>query len=185
MDDLTRLVSVHPVVDEVLAAWRDALGRDAVAYRGHVYRVLHFAAALAPPPASPARDDTLAAVAVFHDLGIWSDRTFDYLEPSVARARAFVSARLPMVDAEEVARMILLHHKVTACDPAAGALAEAFRRADLVDLSLGTLRFGLPAGDVRAVRQAFPNAGFHRCLLRMGAGWMARHPARPLPMFRW
>jgi len=62
--------------------------------------------------------------------------------------------------------MIRLHHKLTRCVEGPDSLPEAFRRADLVDLSLGTIRFGLPRSFVRGVRDAFPNAGFHASLAR-------------------
>lgn len=176
------LVAQHAVIDDVLATWRDALGRDADAYRGHVYRVFNFGRALADDVGG---DEALAVAAVFHDLGIWSDGTFDYLEPSVRRAREYVEAGVPSIDPELVAQMIGLHHKLTRCSADAPPLAEVFRRADLVDLSLGAIRLGLPAAFIREVRAAFPNAGFHRCLARIGAGWMVRHPSRPLPMMRW
>ncbi|APR86596.1 Metal-dependent phosphohydrolase, HD subdomain protein [Minicystis rosea] len=170
------------IVDDLLAAWREALGRDAEGYRGHVYRVLNFARALA---GTREADDAIAAAALFHDLGIWSDGTFDYLDPSARRAREHVKANLPGVDAAEVERMIRLHHKLTPCPPEAGPLAEALRRADLADVSLGLLRSGLPRSFVREVREAFPNAGFHRCLLRVSTQWIVRHPTRPLPMMKW
>lgn len=186
MDPARSPIVHHAVIEEVLATWTAALGSDAPGYRGHVYRVLNFARALAPAPEAPALDDTLAVAAVFHDLGIWSDGTFDYLAPSIDRARAHLAAHpLPAVAASEVASMIDLHHKVTACPADATPLSEVFRRADLVDLSLGVVRFGLSPRFVNDVRASFPNAGFHRCLLRIGARWFARHPTRPLPMFRW
>ena len=176
------LVTTYALIDDVLAAWREALGDDGAGYVGHVYRMFNFARALV---ADPSRDDTLAVAAAFHDLGIWSDGTFDYLEPSAERASAYLAERRPDLDAPEVARLILLHHKLTRCPPDAGPLAEAFRRADLIDLSLGAVRFGLPREYVEEARAAFPNAGFHRGLLRVGAGWAARHPSRPLPMVKW
>jgi hypothetical protein len=172
------LVTSYALIDEVLLAWRDALGDDAAGYAGHVYRMFNFARALV---GDPSRDDTLAIAAAFHDLGIWSDSTFDYLEPSAERASAYLAERRPDLDAPEVARLILLHHKLLRCPPDAGPLAEAFRR----DLSLGALRFGLARDYVAEARAAFPNAGFHRGLVRVGAGWAARHPSRPLPMLKW
>jgi hypothetical protein len=186
------IVAEHPIVDQVLGAWDAALGRDAAAYRGHVYRVFHFARAIATSLAGAigddARDDVIAAASAFHDLGIWSDGTFDYLDPSVARARAWLADHPSFdadADADAVEAMIRLHHKLTPCLPEAGPLAEAFRRADLVDLSLGALRAGLPRAYVAEVRVAFPNAGFHLALGRIGGGWLLRHPLRPLPMMRW
>jgi len=37
--------------------------------------------------------EKIAAAAVFHDLGIWTDRTFDYIAPSIAIAREYLVAR--------------------------------------------------------------------------------------------
>ncbi len=160
-----------------------------------MYRVFNLARALAglgddgaPPGRSQTpgdHDEAIAVAAVFHDLGIWSDGTFDYLAPSGRRAAEHLAARGPSAHSDQVDRMIAFHHAMTSCRATAGPLAEAFRQADLIDVTLGALRFGLPRAFVREARAAFPNAGFHRCLLRVGAGWMARHPTRPLPMMRW
>jgi hypothetical protein len=174
------LITCDSVVDDVLATFGEALGRDAAAYRGHVYRTLNFARALAG-----TASDALAVAAVFHDLGIWSDGTFDYLDPSAERAARYLAGRPGAIDGAEVDRMIRLHHKVRRCPEDAGPLAEAFRRADLVDVSLGALRFGLPRAFVTEVRTAFPNVGFHRCLVRISTRWFVRHPTRPLPMMQW
>jgi putative acetyltransferase len=60
---------------------REALGHDLPAYENHVVRVLRFVAALGGELSEP-----LVVAAAFHDLGIWTARTFDYLEPSVELA---------------------------------------------------------------------------------------------------
>ena len=38
------------------------------------------------------RLEKIAVAAVFHDLGIWTNHTFDYIAPSVALAREHLSA---------------------------------------------------------------------------------------------
>jgi hypothetical protein len=81
--------------------------------------------------------------------------------------------------------MIALHHKLTPCRGERDALVEAFRRADLTDLSFGRVRFGLPRSYVREVRAAFPAAGFHGRVLQLVGGWALTHPFRPFPMMRW
>jgi hypothetical protein len=177
---MSEIVTDHAIVEEVLATFGEALGSHVTAYRGHVYRTLNFANALAG-----TTSDSLAVAAVFHDLGIWSDGTFDYLAPSAARAARYLADKQGSIDGAEVDRMILLHHKVRPCPEDAGPLAEAFRRADLVDVSFGALRFGLPRAFVSEVRATFPNAGFHRGIARAAVGWIKAHPTRPLPMMRW
>jgi hypothetical protein len=182
MPPVQPLISAHPLIDGVLEEVGLALGADLPAYRGHVYRVLNLSHTLL---AEPRPSDTLALAAVCHDLGIWSAATFDYLEPSQRFAENWARARGLRVDLDMVGRMIALHHKLRPCAPEAGPEAESFRRADLIDLSLGLIRFGLPRAYLRELRAAFPNAGFHRCLARVGLRWWLHHPARPLPMVRW
>jgi hypothetical protein len=63
-------------------------------------------------------------------------------------------------------------------------VVEAFRRADLVDLSRGVLRAGLPRELISELAARFPYAGFHGFLARTGLRWAVRHPLRPLPMVR-
>lgn len=170
------------LLEDVLEQHRHVLGRDFAGYRGHVYRTFNFALALAGQPPSSRG---LALAAAFHDLGIWADGTFDYLEPSARRAVAYARTHGLAVDPAELEQTVVSHHKLTRYRGAEPARIEAFRRADWVDVSWGALRFGLPRGWLREVRRAFPNAGFHRCLLRVGWRWVRAHPARPLPVLRW
>ena len=172
-----------PVVDALIAQHSASLGRDFDAYRNHVCRVLNFFLALGAP--DEGLPEAVPIAAAFHDLGIWTDATFDYLEPSVRLASAHLvrmgrEALLP-----EVAAIIVEHHKLRPYRGPFAASVERFRRADLVDLSLGTLRCGLAPEVVGAVRAALPNAGFHARLLQLTARQFLRTPWRPLPMMRW
>jgi hypothetical protein len=38
-----------PLLEELLAPWRERIGRDYAGYRNHVYRMLHFCFVLHPP----------------------------------------------------------------------------------------------------------------------------------------
>ena len=188
----------HGLIDETLDAFAVAIAGDATAYRGHVYRVFNVCRALVVSPegaASPAgalspagapdaadRDDKIAYAAVFHDLGIWSDRTVDYLPPSSRRLRERLERDGRAAWSRELSDMVDFHHKLT---PVRGAaLVEAFRRADLVDLSLGLVRFRLPRAWLRELMTAFPAAGFHGRVVQLVGGWAVRHPLRPFPMLR-
>ena len=170
-------------VEELIAAHAPALGGDQPAYRNHVCRVLNYYAALGPPADELPEAVTIAAA--FHDLGIWTERTFDYLEPSVRLAQVHLADIGREQLGPEVAALISEHHKLRPYTGPNAATVEAFRRADLVDLSLGLVRCGLPTSFVQAVRAAFPNAGFHRRLAQLTARQLLRTPLRPLPMLRW
>jgi len=177
------LTAALPLVDGLLEPWADAIGADYEGYRNHVYRVAHFGHALRDL-STDERAKVLIAAA-FHDLGIWTDGTFDYLDPSIALARAYLAENGLDAWIPEVEAMIDLHHRVRPVRDAGRPLVEVFRRADWIDVSLGALRFGLPRSTVRAVRAAFPNAGFHRRLVRLTVERWAEHPLSPIPVLKW
>ncbi len=170
------------LVDEILERFAGALGPDYAGYAGHVARALAFYAGLAPGHEAP---ESVQIAGAFHDLGIWTARTWDYLAPSVRLARDHLTAAGREDLADEVVRIILEHHKLLPYRGAFQDTVETFRRADLVDLSLGALRSSLPSAYVREVRAAHPNAGFHRRLTELGVRWALDHPLRPLPMAHW
>ncbi|NGY04973.1 HD domain-containing protein [Solimonas terrae] len=172
-----------PTLDALLDAHRDALGPDFQAYRNHCYRVVNLCAELCA--ASSEQLEKIAIAAAFHDLGIWTDGTFDYLAPSRQRAEAHLAAIGKSEWADEVGAMIDQHHKLGRYRVAPAALIEAFRQADWCDVALGRLGFGLSAEWRRALREAFPNAGFHKRLLQLSGRRLLTHPWSPMPMLRW
>ncbi len=176
-------LSAFPLVDEILASHKEALGGDLPGYRNHVTRVLHFLFALAPELRISEQPVLIAAA--FHDLGIWTARTFDYLAPSSVLAHDYLQARGLEPLRQEVDLIIQQHHKVRPYRGPFSPSVEAFRRADLVDVSLGLVRFGLAPQFVHSVRAALPNARFHSRLLAFTGRQFLRTPLRPLPMVRW
>ena len=177
------LLVEHPLAEALFALWQPALGADAKAYRNHVYRVWNFALALHPAEGDAL--EQLIVAGVFHDLGIWSDGTFDYLEPSIERAADWLNNNGHADWAPIVATIIREHHKIRSYRGAHKELVEPFRRADLTDVSLGLIRPGLSKSFVREVRREFPNAGFHKRLLQLAFRQFLRQPWRPMPMMRW
>lgn len=168
-------------VDELLAPYREALGPDHDAYRNHVLRVLAFCEEQYDGAAS---DPRFVTAAVFHDLGIWTAGTWDYLAPSAELAGQSLvqQGREDLVD--EVRRMVELHHKVRAAGEPGDAV-EVFRRADAIDVSRGVLGFGTSRSARRDVLRRHPNAGFHRRLAQLTLRQLRTDPLHPAPMFRW
>jgi hypothetical protein len=169
-------------VDEVLRSHSAELGPDHAAYKNHVYRVLNLCVAQSSPDSESI--EKIAIAAVFHDLGIWTDRTFDYLPPSIRLASAYLLRTGRAEWAPEVAAMILEHHKISRYRGDAGPLVEPFRRADWIDVSLGLRRFGLTRSGLSPVFSAWPNEGFHRRLLQLSLKRALTNPLTPLPMIR-
>lgn len=171
------------LLDEVLDAHNSALGGDHDAYRNHTYRVANFCHALGVD--APEAQEKAAIAAAFHDLGIWTDRTFDYLVPSAKLAQEHLVGTGRLEWGPEIEAMILEHHKLTAAPPAPSALVETFRRADWIDVTFGARSFGLSRDVLRPIFDAFPDAGFHARLAKLSLDRFLRHPTSPLPMLRW
>ena len=170
------------LIDEVLGQFTDAIGRDLAGYRNHAYRVACFCVAL-----SRADDEArqkIAIAAALHDIGIWTDGTFDYLEPSVAVATSYLARIRRSHWAPEIAAMIRHHHRISRSSERAEWLVEPFRKADWIDVSLGALTCGLPRAFVREAMQRWPNDGFHWKLAHLTLGRWRSHPLSPLPMLR-
>lgn len=174
---------LHAELDALLADYATQLGADAPGYRGHVHRVSALVLAQRPGGWSAEDRAQLVVAAVFHDLGIWLNDTFDYLDPSADHAGVYLERTGHAAWIPRVRAIIQRHHQLRPItdDP----LAEAFRRADLCDVSLGLIHLGVARGTWPALRRTYPIAGFHLRLLQLGWRQARREPRRPLPMLRW
>jgi hypothetical protein len=179
-EQLPQILSELPTVEALLPRWRDTIGADYQAYRNHIYRVLHFFRAFAG--AEPEVQAQAEVAGVFHDLGIWTHGTIDYLEPSAQLAETYLREEGREAWGTEVLPMVREHHKLSHWG--GSSRVEAFRRADWVDVSMGLLKFGLPPAYVKEVQQRFPNEGFHKRLVQLGMKRLKTHPLSPLPMFK-
>lgn len=170
-------------VDAILASWKSVVGDDFSAYRNHVCRMVTFCCDL--QPCSDEQKQKIAIAGAFHDIGIWTDNTLDYLPPSVIPARQYLETIGKTEWAEEIELMITEHHRLRPIQNPSYPLVELFRRGDLVDFSRGTFRQGLSRSRIQEVNQAFPNAGFHKRLVQLAWHWFVRHPLNPAPMMKW
>lgn len=172
-----------PLVEDILPAWKAVIGTEYQGYRNHVYRMIHCCLALHDCDAGARRKIMIAAC--FHDIGIWTAQTVDYIPPSIPPALDYLAAQGLEHWSEEIRLMISEHHKIRPFTDTRYPLVEVFRRGDLADFSLGLFRSAIPREDLRRIRQAFPNAGFHRFLARQAFRWFLRHPLNPAPMMKW
>ena len=171
------------LLDRILDAYADALGDQFQPYKNHVYRVVNFC--LAFRECDEVETEKIIIAGCFHDLGIWTSHTFDYLEPSVALARTYLDQNGKTEWVEEIGRMIDMHHRLRKVAANESPLVEVFRKGDWVDASLGLRRFGLPREDFREVCRVFPNLGFHKNLVKLAKRQIKTHPLNPLPMMKW
>ena len=178
------IVRIHPLIEEILDGQADAANGDEDGfrgYRGHAYRVFNFARALAAD--EDDRDDKLAIAAAFHDLAAFAG--LDYLAPSIRRQDAWLERTGRGAWSDELAVIVAEHHHARTYRGRYAALAEPFRRADLVDLSQGLVRAGIPRDHVRAVRGAFDvGTFFTRAVPRAAVRNLLRRPFDPVPHMR-
>ncbi len=171
-----------PILDEILESWRVVLGADFAAYNNHCYRVLNFSLASCGETAEAMSKVSIAVA--FHDLGIWANNTYDYLEPSKQLCREFLVKTDQSQLSTEIETMIELHHKLRKYKANPNWLVEPFRKADWIDISRGRLKFELPSTFVAETLSKFPNAGFHKRLVALTVQRLKTHPFSPLPMMR-
>ena len=171
-----------PEIDEPLNRFRDDAGDHFEALKNHIYRMYHFTIALAED--KDAAHLPTAIAGVYHDIGVFTTGGMDYIEPSVDLARDYLDTQhrtdlLPLIT-----EIIRNHHKLTPYRGKQGELVEAFRRADLADLSMGFVKAGVPGEIVRGAYKAYPTCGFHAYIYGRVMLWAIRNPLRPLPMMK-
>lgn len=171
----------HEVADQLFDRHADVFGPNRPTYRGHVHRVIGLVGL--QTPVTDANAQALGVAAFFHDAGIWFDGTWDYLPPSARRAVEELGG--PGAEqADLVAAMITEHHRLRRArheDP----LVEAFRRADLTDVSAGLI--GLPGAkrkDYRALSAQYSSRGFRPMLVKAFGRGIKERPLHPLPMLK-
>ncbi len=166
------------LIDEILDRHRQELSEAFTPYRNHAQRVFQISLWLDPG----INDHNLSIAAAFHDLAIWTNKTWDYLIPSTEQAVEYCEIN-NIQSRREITHMVHFHHKIT---PYRGDFpsAEVFRKADLVDLSRHYVRFNLSHKALKQLRQDFPFCGFHRHLFSTFRRHMIKYPFRPFPMIK-
>ena len=178
---MTSLLYPHPTIESLLQPYKAAIGPDYEKYSNHVHRVFYNCLLINP---GKANEEKYAIASVFHDIGNWTDRTIDYLDPSIAQARLYLTESDRQDWTEEVSAMICWHHKIRRYKGPWEKTVETFRKADWIDVSLGLLTYGFDKKAIRQNRKQCPNRGFHFFLIKKVGKNFFKHPLNPLPMFK-
>lgn len=153
------------IIERELEPLRTRIGADFPGYRNHVYRVLSYAMHFLD--GETRHRATIAFALAHHDVGLWTDRTLAYLEPSEGHAERARQARAPDLDAQLVHDLIHWHHKITPFRGANAEVVNAVRKADWIDASGGRVSKGLPRRQIVTVMTALPPLGFYETLTRL------------------
>ncbi|MFC5410200.1 hypothetical protein ACFPMF_12820 [Larkinella bovis] len=95
------MTEVTKTIDVLLQPFKPVMGADYDRYRNHVCRVFLNCWLL---DRDDANLEKYAIAAVFHDIGIWTDRTIDYLAPSIAQASQYLTKTANRTGATKLAR---------------------------------------------------------------------------------
>ncbi|MBD2182481.1 HD domain-containing protein [Planktothrix sp. FACHB-1355] len=172
-----------PLLEKILAPWQETMGSNYQPYKNHVYRVVNFCLML--HQCTPDDREKSIVAGCFHDLGIWTDKTVDYLAPSVKLAKKYLKENSQEQWSNEIELMIERHHQITKYRNSEYPLVEVFRKADWVDVSKGIRSFGLSKHDIQKVLDTFPNLGFHQILFNLAKAELLTYRRNPLPMMKW
>ncbi|MEI9947265.1 MAG: HD domain-containing protein [Chitinophagaceae bacterium] len=153
----------NKIIEDILPRFKPAMGPDYDKYRNHVYRVFLNCLLI---DSGENNEEKYAIAAVFHDIGIWTNHTFDYLDPSIEQAKIYLTQTNKTGWLDEISLMIYWHHKISKYKGTHGEIVENFRKADWIDVSLGWLTFKLDKQKIKETRRRFPNAGFHMFLIK-------------------
>lgn len=152
-------------VEALFDPYRDIIGDDLPAYRGHVYRVITFAMHFLD--GDEAARPLVETALVYHDIGLWTENALAYLEPSEAHALNDNEKHGWGLDPQLLRDAIHWHHKVFPYRGPNQRIVEAVRKADWIDASDGMIRKGLSKAQVKAVQDAIPNYDFGAVLQRL------------------
>lgn len=168
-------------IEHILSKNKTDFGNHLEKYRNHVYRVFSLCKALDP---AEENMEKYAIASVFHDIGIWTDNTFDYLEPSIDKAKQYLIKIGKNEWIEEISLMIDMHHKISRYTGPYQNTVETFRRADWIDVSMGIISFKVGKDQIKKTTQQYPVLGFHAFLVSQTFKNLLRSPLNPLPMFK-
>lgn len=170
-------------VTEIISPFESVIGNDFHAYKNHVIRVIKFTLELKE---NLPDDDKLKIIiaAVFHDIGLWTANTFDYLPPSIHQAEKYLHDQHLSDWRDEVTTIITYHHKLKKYKGQFSELVEPFRKADLIDLTKGLVSFGLPKPILKTCYSQYPILGFRRKIVGKFGKNLLKNPLRPLPMVK-
>ncbi len=172
-----------PLLENILDQWKVTMGSQYQPYKNHVYRVVNFCLILHECTQDDREKFIIAGC--FHDIGIWTDNTVDYLEPSIEIAKKYLQDQGKEQWSKEIELMIDQHHKIRRYRDSQYPLVEVFRKADWVDVSMGIRAFSLSKNDIQKVLNTFPNLGFHQNLMNLAKTELLTYRRNPLPMMKW
>ncbi len=170
----------NDLIEDVVRTYSNALGQHLPLYKGHCYRLLNYIIYM---QRHQDNLDFLGVAIAFHDLGIWTHGTMDYLNPSFELAKTYVQNANVDISIADLKVAIKNHHKISSLQKVAPA--EYLRKADLNDLSMGLLNEGVPRPFIKDMKACWPYLGFQKLIFGKVLLYALQNPFNPFPMLKW
>jgi len=152
-------------VEQLFEPYREVIGDDFKAYRGHVYRVITYAMHFLG--GDDAHRALVETAFVYHDIGLWTKNELAYLGPSEELAVKDNAEKGWGLDPQLLRDAIHWHHKITPYRGPNADVINACRKGDWIDATGGKIRKGLTREQVAQVEAAIPSHGFADVLQRL------------------
>ena len=165
----------------LLNGYKADLDNDYETYHNHCQRIYYNAVLM---DSTEANKEKYAIAATFHDLGIWTANTFDYLDPSIELCKQYLIANHKANWIDEITLMIDMHHKRSYYKGEYELTVETFRKADWIDVTKRLKKYNANKKQLKIIKKSFKNKGFHRFLAWQSVKNFFKHPLNPLPMFK-
>ncbi|MFT6855268.1 MAG: hypothetical protein ACJA0X_001242 [Cyclobacteriaceae bacterium] len=166
-------------IANILNSYKHFLKNDFSSYCHHCQRLYQYSLTLL----LMKENRKLAICAAFHDLDIWVSRDMDYLSNSSEMAIDYCKKNQLNFLFDEINFVISNHHKIKKIK--GNIEAEAFRKADLIDLSAGFVKYHLPKSIGQELEEKYPRLKFSRIISVKILKYALRNPQKPLPMIKW
>lgn len=175
---------IDEIVDQHRGAWTPTSHDDWRGYRNHAQRVYIFARELLRQwdIDETDADEKLAIASAFHDIHVF--QTLDYLAINNQSLLDWLTNRGQERWFSEIALAMSLHHRVRPYRGSHAWLVEAIRRADWVEVTMGSFRSGIARPLIRQTMLLLPTKEFARVSARRIAVHALTHPTNPLPFWR-
>lgn len=157
-----------PVVESHLERYKATIAADYDAYRGHIYRVMSYSLHYLSEEEGQQYRKAIGCALVYHDIGLWTDGTLAYLEPSRDHAAADLSSEFTGEELELIRNIVYWHHKVTPFEGKHANVVNAVRKADWIDATRGLVPQGMPRVHIKDCVASLPYNGFHDVLMGFG-----------------
>lgn len=174
---------INQHIEKIISPYKNLIGKAYLPYKNHVHRIALLTLELKRNVENEDKEK-IAIAAVHHDIGIWTAKTFDYLEPSIKTAKKYLIENNSEDWIDEISMIIEMHHKRSVYKGIFSDSVESFRRADLIDITKGKKDFGIDTNFLEKNYQNYPMMGFRGLIFKKFIKNLFLHPFNPLPMMK-